>query len=383
MVSQLTAILESQLTDSKLAMQETIIEGIFVQSVVWSIGAVLDEEDRTKFSEAIKKLSELPLIHTSAPILLGQLPGNDKSLFEYLFDYTELQWIHWDNYVPEYHHDRQLAFSDILVPTMDTVRHTWILDKLVEFKKPVLFVGEVGTSKTVTIQNFLQQLPQDKNFLLNMNFSSRTNSFNVQRNLEVNVEKRTKDTYGPANGKRLIIFVDDLNMPSKDTYGTQQPIAMLKLLIERGGIYDRGKELNWKHMKDVQFVAGMGTPGGGRNDVDPRFISLFAVFNIPFPKAISLERIYKGILGGFVQIFSEDIKSLVDPLTRMTLKVQIINKYSHFNIRSIVRYIQMFAKRCCLRLLNFIIYSTCGISLEYMKGCFLLHPKISLSLSTS
>ena len=46
-----------------------------------------------------------------------------------------------------------------------------------------------------------------------MNFSSRTTSLDVQRNLEANVEKRTKDTYGPPPGKRLLIFIDDMNMP--------------------------------------------------------------------------------------------------------------------------------------------------------------------------
>ncbi len=46
-----------------------------------------------------------------------------------------------------------------------------------------------------------------------MNFSSRTTSMDVQRNLEANVEKRTKDTYGPPPGKRLIVFIDDMNMP--------------------------------------------------------------------------------------------------------------------------------------------------------------------------
>jgi dynein heavy chain len=30
----------------------------------------------------------------------------------------------------------------------------------------------------------------------------------VQRNLESNVEKRTKDTYGPSAGKQLIVFID-------------------------------------------------------------------------------------------------------------------------------------------------------------------------------
>ena len=43
-----------------------------------------------------------------------------------------------------------------------------------------------------------------------------------------------------------------------DTYGTQQPIALLKLLLEKGGMYDRGKDLNWKSFKDIGFIAAMG-----------------------------------------------------------------------------------------------------------------------------
>lgn len=53
-------------------------------------------------------------------------------------------------------------------------------------------------------------------------------------------------------GKKLMLFIDDLNMPQVDKYGTQQPIALLKLFIEGRGLYDKGKELNWKHMKDIQ-----------------------------------------------------------------------------------------------------------------------------------
>ena len=62
-------------------------------------------------------------------------------------------------------------------------------------------------------------------------------------------------------GKKLLVFVDDLNMPQVDVYGTQQPIALLKLLLEKGGMYDRGKDLNWKIFKDVVLVAAMGKVG--------------------------------------------------------------------------------------------------------------------------
>ena len=73
----------------------------------------------------------------------------------------------------------------------------------------------------------------------------------VQRNIESAVERRTRDIYGPPPGKKLIVFIDDMNMPLVDTYGTQQPIALLKLLLGRGGFYDRAKDLNWKQIIDI------------------------------------------------------------------------------------------------------------------------------------
>lgn len=87
--------------------------------------------------------------------------------------------------------------------------------------------------------------------VLNINFSSRTTSLDVQRTIEAAVEKRTKNLYGPPVGKKLIAFVDDMNMPTVDRYGTQQPIALLKLLVERGGMYGREKDLSWKMFKDI------------------------------------------------------------------------------------------------------------------------------------
>lgn len=45
----------------------------------------------------------------------------------------------------------------------------------------------------------------------------------------------------------------------------------------------RTKELNYKILKDISYVAAMGKAGGGRNATDPRFLSLFSVFNMCFP----------------------------------------------------------------------------------------------------
>lgn len=48
-----------------------------------------------------------------------------------------------------------------VVPTVDTTRASWILDQMVRIKRPLLLVGESGTSKTATIHNFLKKLDAD------------------------------------------------------------------------------------------------------------------------------------------------------------------------------------------------------------------------------
>ena len=72
-----------------------------------------------------------------------------------------------------------------------------------------------------------------------------------------------------------------------------------------GGLYDRGKDLNWKNLKDMGYLAAMGRAGGGRNETDPRFISLFSVFNMTFPSEESLFLIYSSILKGHLQPFEK------------------------------------------------------------------------------
>lgn len=53
--------------------------------------------------------------------------------------------------------------------------------------------------------------------VLNLNFSSRTSSLDVQRTIETSVKKRSKNIFGPPIGKKLAVFIDDMNMPIVDT----------------------------------------------------------------------------------------------------------------------------------------------------------------------
>jgi dynein heavy chain len=261
MVAQLGYMLQSLLLpyeNSKEAMDDTLIECVFLQALYWSLGAPLIEESRLTFDKQIKYWSAMPSIEEKDFAKVGEIPTAQATLFEYFFDIDLKVWKTWKSLVPAYIHDPAKKYNEILVPTIDTTRTDWLLNLMYSLKRPTLLVGESGTSKTATTLNFLRKLNVDINVVLNVNFSSRTTSMDVQRTLEASVEKRTKDSFGPPPGKKLIVFIDDMNMPRVDDYGTQQPIALLKLLLERGGMYDRGKDMNWKLFKDIVFFASMG-----------------------------------------------------------------------------------------------------------------------------
>lgn len=65
--------------------------------------------------------------------------------------------------------------------------------------------------------------------------------------IESKLEKIKKTLLGARPGHKVSIFIDDINMPAVEQYGAQPPIELLRMLIDKGGFYDR-KELFWKRV---------------------------------------------------------------------------------------------------------------------------------------
>lgn len=45
--------------------------------------------------------------------------------------------------------------------------------------------------------------------------------------------------WGLGSGKTMFFYIDDLNMPYVDKYGTQSPISLLRQMIDYKIVYDR------------------------------------------------------------------------------------------------------------------------------------------------
>lgn len=77
--------------------------------------------------------------------------------------------------------------------------------------------------------------------------------------------------YGAPPNKKVVFFIDDVNMPAREKYGAQPPIELLRQLQDFRGMYDR-KQLFWRDIEDVTLCAACGPPGGGRQEVSARCV---------------------------------------------------------------------------------------------------------------
>ena len=161
--------------------------------------------------------------------------------------------------------------------------------------------------------------------------------------LEQPLEKKTGSIFGPPGTKRLIYFVDDLNMPTPDKYGTQSAIAILRQHKDYGGFYDL-KTLRMKKLDNTQLVAAMN-PTAGSFIVNPRLQRLFATFAVGFPSAESLSTIFTTFLGAHLRQFPSELQELGKKIVQAglmlhkrvqgTFKKTATNFHYEFNIRHV------------------------------------------------
>jgi len=55
-----------------------------------------------------------------------------------------------------------------------------------------------------------------------------TTSMMLQKVMEKPLEKKSGRSFGPPGTKKLVYFIDDMNMPEVDTYGTVQPHTLIR-----------------------------------------------------------------------------------------------------------------------------------------------------------
>ncbi|XP_042075509.1 LOW QUALITY PROTEIN: dynein axonemal heavy chain 6 [Haplochromis burtoni] len=323
-VSTLCSLLEALLLGNggpDLKMNPKHLDGVLCQTFIfcylWAVGGNLTSSYWDAFDAFIReqfegnKDAKLPMCGTLWSVYMN-------------FDHRELQL--WTAIIPSFKYNREQPFFEILVPTTDTVRYGYLMEKLLSVRRSVLFTGDTGVGKTVVARGLLNRIQESAGYLpVFINFSAQTSSARTQEIIESKLEKKRKNILGPPGNKKLVVFVDDLNMPKLDSYGSQPPIELLRQFQDFSGFYDRNKFF-WKEIQGMTITAACAPPGGGRNPVSPRFIRHFSMLCLPTPSDTSLKQIFKAILNGFLSEFSQAVKDCAGQI--VDAAVEIYNRLS-------------------------------------------------------
>jgi dynein heavy chain, axonemal len=313
--------------DAKMHARNMVmrVEGWFLFSLAWSVGGCLDHKDREVFSSALHELlTEQTDQQRQQYKFTLPLPDRTTSFFELRLDYeTEVRFVSWQDLVPELNIPEESEYQDIIVPTMETAKYSFLMHLMVRNMHPAMLVGDTGTGKTIMMKALLQGLPKDGYTLNAIQFSAQTSANHLQRLIDGNCEKRRKGFYGPPINKKMVIFIDDTNLPQLEEYGAQPPVELLRQYLDHGGWFQHSKDgIEFRHLVDALLLCAMGPPGGGRNVITQRFTRHFNVFSVPSFNEATLTTIF-GRLSDWIlsRGFPASLRALSGPLVSATVEL--------------------------------------------------------------
>ena len=264
---------------------EAYVQKRLLLNVIWAFVGDSPLEERAKLGEHLRTQSGLD----SPPMQA------DGSLIDFDVDIANGQWVAWQSRVPTVEVETHaITSADVVVPTIDTVRHEDVLYSWLAEHKPLILCGPPGSGKTMTLFSALRKLSDME--VVGLNFSSATTPELILKTFEQYCEYRKTPNgvvLAPAQiGRWLVVFCDEVNLPALDKYGTQRVISFLRQVLECGGFW-RTSDLAWVKLERIQFVGACNPPTDpGRVPLNQRFLRHAPVVMVDYPGEISLKQIY-------------------------------------------------------------------------------------------
>ncbi|KAM9294157.1 cytoplasmic dynein 1 heavy chain 1 [Gastrophryne carolinensis] len=284
---------------------ERYIQRYLIYAVLWSFSGDGRLKIRAELGEYIRRITTIPLPTTpNIPIIDYEVSISGE-------------WVPWQSKVPQIEVEtHKVAAPDVVVPTLDTVRHEALLYTWLAEHKPLVLCGPPGSGKTMTLFSALRALPDME--VVGLNFSSATTPELLLKTFDHYCEyRRTPNgvVLAPVQlGKWLVLFCDEINLPDMDKYGTQRVISFIRQMVEHGGFY-RTSDQTWVKLERIQFVGACNPPTDpGRKPLSHRFLRHIPVVYVDYPGPASLTQIYGTFNRAMLRLIPS-LRTYAEPLT--------------------------------------------------------------------
>ncbi|XP_037905377.1 dynein heavy chain, cytoplasmic isoform X4 [Hermetia illucens] len=295
---------------------EQYIPKALIYSILWSFAGDAKLKVRVDLGDFLRSVTTVPL------------PGNQGSpIIDYEVNMSG-EWVPWSNKVPVIEVEtHKVAAPDIVVPTLDTVRHESLLYTWLAEHKPLVLCGPPGSGKTMTLFSALRALPDME--VVGLNFSSATTPELLLKTFDHYCEYRKTPNgvvLSPIQiGKWLVLFCDEINLPDMDAYGTQRVISFLRQLVEHKGFY-RASDQAWVSLERIQFVGACNPPTDpGRKPLSHRFLRHVPIIYVDYPGETSLKQIYGTFSRAMLRLMPA-LRGYAEPLTNAMVEFYLASQ---------------------------------------------------------
>lgn len=294
------------------------LERLFLYALCWSVGGLLETEDRQKFTQYVQSIANKT---ASGDQILPFFEQPTDTFFEFRINTDSMEWERWVSPLWEYPNIEEPDFSSMLVPTVETTRASFILSALFPKRRGVMMTGSSGTAKTSTALMFFDAMQNENMRIKKLCFSSATSPAMLQSAIESELDKRGGKSFGPPGGKKMTVFMDDMSMPEKNGWGDQPTLELVRQLVETTGFcfLDKDKRGDLKNIEDLQYIAAMSHPSGGRQDIPNRLKRHFFIFNMILPSTQAINEIYGQMMAGRFRGTSAYFTSIVEALPTLSV----------------------------------------------------------------
>ena len=114
-------------------------------------------------------------------------------VYDFVLNEVTGKWELWLDNAGEkanFHYDSNLTFAELVVPTKDGIRNTYLINRLVVNRFNTMVVGPTGTGKTLVIEEYLKKEMDSKCVPLMTAFSAQTSAMQAMTFLDTKMEKR-------------------------------------------------------------------------------------------------------------------------------------------------------------------------------------------------
>jgi len=142
---------------------------VFVFCLAWSFGGSIEETHHSSFDIYLSTVFNQPDLPRGSIF-------DSKLVMGEVLDYQP-----WTATMPGFVYDKSKSFFELVVPTKDTTRFSWLLKQQILEENPIFFTGVTGVGKSIIVQSTLEQLKKENNYeAVFLSFSSQTQSKETQ-----------------------------------------------------------------------------------------------------------------------------------------------------------------------------------------------------------